>query len=353
MRYAPLDQQRAMKKQERSSLRYSPRSRGLRSSVALQAPTPSTEVGGAGHLDRLPKEVRQMIYAYCLDIVEPITVKQCCGPISTRRERASCKKHGDHCTKIGRENGLTLYKEDEGDTKKYGRFSILSVSKSINEEASWVLFTQCTLLIRPNPALEMYLCAKHCTFFRLQSLPDIEIVGLMWVSAARFRKVRFELPWAVMSIEDPMEYILRLYKAIAFLMKAWYVVKEKPTVPPQVNLELNALYKAVLPFNYKHSLLMSNAWIALYQSDVGFAHDEDLESVGEEVVSTLEQLVYLIGRHGGQSVWRIIAQTPPGYTFEERERSDEIEDEYDSGIAGLRWLESCCQANDVEFVAVN
>lgn len=96
---------------------------------------------GTGMLIRLPLEIRQIIYAYVVDIKEAVCVKECCGPASTKREREACKKHGDHCKKVGRYNGIY-----EGPREQhYGRFCIMFVSHEIKEEVSWVLFNQGSL----------------------------------------------------------------------------------------------------------------------------------------------------------------------------------------------------------------
>jgi hypothetical protein len=122
-------------------------------------------------LDRLPKEIRQKIYGYCLEVDKPVCVKQCCGPNSTRRERASCKKHGDNCSKIGKGNGLTLYDEDQDDWEKaYGRFNILTLSRTIYEEACWVLHVKGSALIQSTEALQAYLSEAQCTFTVCQTM---------------------------------------------------------------------------------------------------------------------------------------------------------------------------------------
>ncbi|KAF2441769.1 hypothetical protein P171DRAFT_498215 [Karstenula rhodostoma CBS 690.94] len=327
-------------------------SRSPRSSVALKAAVLTPEAKGAGQLDRLPKEIRQEIYAYCLDIDDPVLLKECCGPTSTRRARDSCKKHGEHCSKIGRGNGLTLYEEDEGSTKVYGRFSILSVARSCHDEASWVLHNQGKLIIRSTKALQAYLSGKDCTFFRLPNLPGTECVECMWLSAGRFRKICFELPWTKFSIEDPIECVYRLYEAIAFLMKAWDLVKEKPTSPRTVELQLQALHTAIVPFNSERSTKVAYEWTAYHEPYLGSGYITNFKRIGQEVVHVLERLVDLVGRHGGRSRWKVVAQAPREYHAGGAENdSDTAEDQEDGGLTGLYTLEACCRSNGVQFVA--
>lgn len=310
------------------------------------------EAKGAGELDRLPKEIRQAIFAYCLEIDEPVLVKECCGPTSTRRARASCKKHGERCSKIGRGNGLTLYEEDEGSTKVHGRFSILFVARSVHEEASWVLYKHGRLVVRSTPALQAYLSEKQCTFFRLPNLPATECVERMWLSAGRFHKVCFELPWAKLSIDDPIECVYRLYEAIAFLMKAWDLVKEKPTSPRTVELQLHALYTAIIPFNSNGSTKMAYEWTEFHQPHLGHGYNADFGLIGGEVVRNLERLLDLVGRHGSQSQWKVVTKAPRKYHAGGAENEgDTVKDQEDGGLTALHTLEACCRCNGVRFVA--
>ncbi|KAL1612374.1 hypothetical protein SLS60_000600 [Paraconiothyrium brasiliense] len=315
---------------------------------------PTIEPKGTGCLEHLPKEIRQAIYAYCLDIDEPVFIKECCGPTSTRRARASCKKHGDHCSKIGRGNGLTLYEEDKGTIKVHGRFSILSVSRSVNTEASWVLYTQGKLIVRSTSTLQAYLSEKQCTFFRLPNLPPSEFVERMWLSAARFRKVCFELPWSKLTADDPVECVYRLYEASAFLMKAWDLLKEETVSLRTVDVQLHELYTAVLPFNSGSSFKMAYEWTAYHQPNLRHGYIADFEVIGEEAVNIIERLVYLVGRHGGKSQWSVIAQAPRGYDMVGlNEEIDASTDKERGGLAGLRSLEGCCRMNDVYFEATS
>jgi hypothetical protein len=327
-------------------------SRDPRSPFAHNAAASIPEAKGAGHFDRIPKEIRQSIYAYCLEIDEPILLKQCCGPTSTRRERASCKKHGDHCSKIGKENGLMLYKEDERSTKVHGRFTILSISRSVNEEASWVLHTHGRLSVRSTPALQAYLSDKHCTFFRLPNLPTDEYVERMWLSVARFRKVCLELPWTESSVDDPVECVYRLYDATAFLIKAWDLVKENSESPRTIELHLHALYTAILPFNANRSSKIAYEWTAYHQSHLEHGYIADFEVIGNEVAHTLERFLDLVRRHGGRSCWKVVAQAPRGYNARgPNKETDTVEDQEDRGLTGLHSLEVSCLLGGVAFMA--
>lgn len=85
--------------------------------------------GGCGTLGVIPKEIRQKVYGFAFDLDEPVTVKMCCGPETTARERGACKKPGS------------------GAASERGRFNILQVSKMMPSEATWVVTMQGKLVL--------------------------------------------------------------------------------------------------------------------------------------------------------------------------------------------------------------
>ncbi|KAF1975968.1 hypothetical protein BU23DRAFT_456912, partial [Bimuria novae-zelandiae CBS 107.79] len=329
--------------------RYAPSSRSSAQKKKITASPAIIKVqSGSGDLDRLPKEIRQLIYSYCLDAEDPVLLKQCCGPNSTRRERASCRKHGDGCMKIGKGNGLTLYDEDlEGSSKTYGRFNVLSLSRAINEEASWLLYTRGSVLIESTTALQAYLSDTQCTFYRLPSHAT-EHAKRMWLSVARFRNVCFELPWWKGSIDDPVECVYRLYEASAFLMKAWSMLPEKPTLSPVVTVQLNALYTSIIPFNADSSFKMAYEWTAYWQPHLASNYLADFELIGETTGEIVERLLDLVGRHGGSSQWNLIAEAPDQQDDQDDGSAAQADGE-NGGVAPLRSLEKCCALNGVAF----
>ena len=331
----------------RSSLRSRTASSTVRTKKAALS-APAIEPTGSGDLDRLPKEIRQKIYAYCLQVDKPVTLKQCCGPNSTRRERASCKKHGDHCSKIGKGNGLTLYDEDKDGWKKaYGRFNILTLCRTIYEEASWVLHAQGSALIQATEALRAYLSEAECTFYRLPNHPTAH-AKCMWLSVARFRNVCLELPWHKLSMDDPVECVYRLYEAAAFLMKAWSIQASdsKPSHPHSVTVQLASLYTSVLPFNSDTSTKMAHEWTAFWEPDLELGYLSDFAAIGWRTENAVERLVDLVGRHGGDSQWKVTVEPIETHTDIENDQDDQQVNDA-GGVQEISSLERCCALNDI------
>lgn len=301
-----------------------------------------------------PKEIRELVYYHCLGGDTPICVKQCCGPNTTRRARASCKKHGDQCSKIGKGNGLTLYEEDENHgAKKYGRFNILSLSRHINQEASHLLNTQCKVLIQFTDPLEAYLGETNGNPLRLPN-HAIEDARRMWLSVARFRNVELELPWSKLCMDHPVVCVNRLYEAAASLMKAWSMQTENPTVAPNVTIQLNALYTAVLPFNSETSAEMVNAWTGQWEPDLESDYLADFGLIGQKVQEIIERSLDLVGRHGGSSIWKVETNSSYVDDKDDSEDDDGVQNEENNrGVTALLSLEDRCGLNGVAFGSIS
>lgn len=300
-------------------------------------------------LERLPKEIRQRIYAYSLSVHEPVCVKQCCGPNSTRRERASCKKHGDHCSKIGKGNGLTLYDEDlNGLHKAHGRFVVLLLSRTIYLEASWVLHAQGSVLIQSTEALQPYLGKSQRTFHRLPNHAT-QHAKSMWFSVARFRNVRLELLWHEFCLDHPVDSVYRLYEATAFLLKAWSLQPPISKTPsPAVTVDLASLYTSILPFNSTTSTALAHEWTDYWQPDMEPGYISDFVEIGRRAGEIVERLVDLTGRHGGESQWKIVAEAPKVHENSEEDASIAATND-STGIVEIHSLEEYCVLNGVEF----
>lgn len=312
--------------------------------------TTAIEPTGSGNLDRLPKEIRQKIYGYCLEVDKPVCVKQCCGPNSTRRERASCRKHGDNCSKIGKGNGLTLYDEDQDDWEKaYGRFNILTLSRTIYEEACWVLHAKGSALIQSTEALQAYLSEAQCTFYRLPNHATAH-AKCMWLSVARFRNVCLDLPWHKLSMDDPVECVNRLYEAAAFLMKAWNIQDSdlKPTSSYDVTVQLASLYTSILPFNSGTSTKLAHEWTAYWQPDLASGYLSDFGQIGKNTENAVERLVDLVGRHGEASQWKVLVEPIDSHKDIGDEDDPNTEEVDEKGAAAeMGSLERCCALNGV------
>jgi hypothetical protein len=102
---------------------------------------------GFGALEVIPMEIRQEIYASAFDIDRAVTVKHCCLPGKTQRERDGCPKHG---------NG----------SKSGGRFNVLQVSKAIRDEAMFVVYGKGSLSLDTQNAIAPYLDGWRSTSIR-------------------------------------------------------------------------------------------------------------------------------------------------------------------------------------------
>lgn len=156
-------------------------------------------------------------------------------------------------------------------------------------------------------------------------------------------------------MDDPVEGVYRLYQAIAFLMEAWDLVKEKPTSARTVDVQLHALLAADIPFNFNRSTRVTLDWTALHEAHLGAGYIADFEAICEETAHTLECLMDLIGRHGGEAQWKVMARAPRQYWQAHagavKNDDDAVQDKDAGGLAALHALEACCHSNGVPFVA--
>ncbi|KAF2181554.1 hypothetical protein K469DRAFT_752766 [Zopfia rhizophila CBS 207.26] len=294
--------------------------------------------GGFGILGRFPREIRELIYAAGLNIVQPVSAKECCGPTSTRRERDACQKHGNtSCKMLGKWNGLWA-----GISKQhFGRFNIFLVSRAIKEEAAWVLFNQGSLLIKINESVAKYLggCRARTTH-RLQDLPNNEHARNVWMMAASFRDVRIEIPAATIQFEHPLVYTARLGEAVSLLLKAWELQPDQPTseVPHTVTVHLGRLYNETIPFNTSSSPEDVSEWALIHYP----FYTPGLEKGGEEASHNLDKMVATAMRHRDGSEWKVVA-------FPETKVEDEGEKEGDMWLSDL---EASWEEHNVEFQCV-
>jgi hypothetical protein len=159
--------------------------------------------GGFGTVNVLPKEIRQIIFAHTLDIDRPVTVKKCCGPNTTTRERDACWKHGFSKQTVG------------------SRFAVLQVSKAISHESSWVLYNQGRLCIAVDEGVKPYLSKGHSRNLRHLS-NTVQKTGrrtMIWMAAARFRFIRVWVPFDQHIWGDPEEFTGHLVEVACLLGK--------------------------------------------------------------------------------------------------------------------------------------
>jgi hypothetical protein len=151
--------------------------------------------GGFGTLDTLPREVRQIIYGYALDVLTPVTVQKCCGANTTRRERNACRKHDS------------------------SKFDIFRVSKAFQLEASWVLYSQGSLHIEVDQSIAQYLVGDTRSLRHLGKSTDKEKKAI-WAVAARFRHIYVSIPEETFRLRDLNLYFRQLVEVVCLLSKA-------------------------------------------------------------------------------------------------------------------------------------
>jgi hypothetical protein len=116
--------------------------------------------GGFGALEVLPMEIRQEIYAYAFDVDRAVTVKRCCLPGKTQRERDNCPKHGNKSTG--------------------GRFNVLQVSKAMRNEAMFVVYCKGSLFLDTGNAIAPYLDGWRSTSIRGIINRKCPCISCMW-----------------------------------------------------------------------------------------------------------------------------------------------------------------------------
>lgn len=279
--------------------------------------------GGFGMLGVLPKEVRQIIYAYMLRAGLPISVKECCGPVATTRERDSCKRHGS------------------GKTIKYGRFDILQVSKAINQEASWVLYNQISLYIAVGWFLKPYLdrdgssrSIRHLG----RSDQDSRRKTTMWAAASRFRRVLIFVPDYHLGIRDPSVVTGQLLEIAHRLGQYWQESHTNPdyksTIAHYITLNIGSIFQCMLPFNIesqaeeKYAELLD--WIHNYSPN----EEPDFNTIAADSKKHLKRLVSIMGMHRKHAQWTIAART-------------QVDEEDEGGTKVLQTLLNDCITNGV------
>jgi hypothetical protein len=262
-----------------------------RSATTVSSPPPTANDGSSGTLATLPLEIRQQIFAYAVDTTRSVINKQCCGPVSTKRERDSCRKHG---------NKVAL------DT---GRFNLLLVSKKVAEEASWVLYNRGSLKLELGKTLRPYYSQyRSKSSYRLGEIPHAVKIKAMWMSAARYRFVELALSSKIMRLENPEDYTNHLCETASLLLKAWEKELYQPTaeVPHKVTISLGALFDGVVPFNANPDLDMDDD-IHLW-SLINFPGQQpDFGRIAANSGKNFMRLISIVRQNCGLSEWKMVA----------------------------------------------
>ncbi|KAL5114288.1 hypothetical protein ACEQ8H_007808 [Pleosporales sp. CAS-2024a] len=287
----------------------------------------NTAEGGFGTLGVLPREIRQCIYAYTLDVkYQPVTVKRCCGPDATPRALGLCRKHSNRITS--------------------GRFSILHVSKDIHSEASWVLYHQGSLLIHVDRALGSYL--HHGRSSRsLRHLGPLATKNsrkkIMWIAASRFRYITVRLPPSQLEMGDAADYTSRLVDVACLLANGCeasaslctnHVLMTSPS--HYIYFDLGTIFHTLLPFNLPSQSEDDYERLLDWLSVNYPAEEPDLDNIAARSQYNLMRLARVIGMPQGQVQWTVGARTA-------------VAKENAGGAAALCALQMSCARNGVLF----
>ncbi|KAF2127444.1 hypothetical protein P153DRAFT_387983 [Dothidotthia symphoricarpi CBS 119687] len=259
---------------------------------------------GYGTLEVLPKEIRQAIYGHAFDIDLPVTVRNCCGLGTTKREQDACKKHG------------------LGTIPRTGRFNILQVSNAIKEEASWVLFNQSSILINANDSITPYLAGyRSPSLLQLStSMQHDQRIVEMWMSVTKFKFVHIQILEKQLRWEDPGH-------------------PPSSLTPHFVTINLITLFSEIFPFNTGDIALTKRAEeIYRRRGTVRHVSMTDWKKMRSDSIFHLKRLVATVGKYGGLPRWVFLAHT---YLDEE--------DEHRGGAAQLHAFQRDCAENGLAF----
>jgi hypothetical protein len=279
--------------------------------------------GGFGTLKVLPREVRQVIYGYAFEIDRPVTVKECCSPETTQRERAACRKHG-----IGTKLGA-------------GRFNVVQISKAVREEAAWVVFSYGSLHIDVSSSISSYLGGGRPTTLRRLGGSKLNNQKMaMWTTASSFRFVNIQIPEDNLRHGDPMKFTDHLLQVVCSLCKRWEyqcrAYSAGPSAKSFVTVDLGSVFHEMLPFNMESQA--SNRydelleWLAIHYS----GEEPDFDQLAAESTNNLKRLASIIGMHQDHAQWRILVKT-------------ELEEKDKGGSSSLHNFQVSCARNAVVF----
>jgi hypothetical protein len=271
-------------------------------------------------LNVLPKEIRQSIYAHAFTISRPVTIKACCGPDKTSRERATCAKHAKHA---------------------FGRFVVLQTSKAVREEAAWVLFNQGSLHIDITKAIKPYVDETRSNSLRhISQTMKNKRKTQMWATASSYRFVHVSIPDAVLIYNDPMMYTTQLLDVSRSLCRGWEIQSKDlftPFIPRIVTLELGTMFHEMLPFNMESQAMDGYSelldWLA-----VNFPAEDDepdFDKIAAESEKCLKSLTALVGLHGGLARWKVVVKA--------------VDEKDKGGVVALEGFQMNCVRNGVGF----
>ena len=154
---------------------------------------------GLGTLEKLPAELRSMIFELVLDIDHTITTRTCCGPLSEKSSYC-----GFHNTLIYR-----------GQIHNRTRFALIYVSREVNQATMWIMHNK--MKICAGVTTLMLIMKKELGLYP-HGPPDIH--HMRYIS--RFRQLELTLP----SLTIPStcnQYIHSLMDVLRQLAENWQI----------------------------------------------------------------------------------------------------------------------------------
>jgi hypothetical protein len=273
--------------------------------------------GGFGTLCVLPRELRQTIYGYALDVDIPVTGRSCCGPDTTTRERGTCRKHNTGT----------------------GRFNVLRLSKAVHEEASWILYSQGVLSIGIDQAIKSYLNGDNPRSLRHMGNSVTQNKNkhkaTMWTAAARFRSVRICVPERTLTRNDPAAYTRYLLEVVCLLGREWER-RGTADVHHRVSLDLGTIFHEMLPFNMESQTSSKYAELLDWLSNNYPCEEPDFEMIRADSEQNLKKVISMISMYSGHAEWTVRAKT-------------EICETDEGGSEGLRAFQVNCARYGVVF----
>lgn len=280
------------------------------------SPSPVTPVvvpwvagkGGCGTLEVLPREIRQKIYGLAFGIDTSVTIKDCCGLLSTPRERGTCRKHGSHVA------------------AEAGRFNILQITKVLREEAQWVVTTQGLLVLELGKPLADYLGSFRWNNQRPRNASShvSKRKTTMWAAVGKYRHVEIQLSRKAFQRYDPASSLASLVEVAFSLCQSWNTVVPDEMPLRTIQVDLGNLFTRTVPFNVTPDNLSFEVfmWACRYST---VSHDPpDYDKLALACGNNLLRLVKAVAKYRGLSTWKLVADTRLG----------------EDGEGGLEWLEA-------------
>jgi hypothetical protein len=270
----------------------------------------------------LPKEIRQLIYSYILDVERAVTFRYCCGPETTKRERDACQKHRPVA----------------------GRFNVLFLSKLIRHEASWVLHNQGSLRIDVTRTIQHYLDGSRVKSLRhmSDSIHKNSKKALMWAAVACYRSIIILVSDRQLRMGDPALFTDHLVEIACLLGKCWegriVGIEYARSTTHHVRLDIGNIFHQMLPFNLKSQGGVKYGELLEWILINGDGQYPNFDRLANDAEKNLKRLARAIRMYNSQAQWKIVAEM-------------EVRKEDEGGAKSLDIFRKSCVRNEVEFEA--